>query len=155
MHVYACFLLCFISMFACLDLGFAMLFSRRGLAHVGLWDHLLVTACETHLRDVGVLDTYLSTPCAMMLCLPCLLCDTYLAFFTSLHLCTHAYMFKHGSLLACVIKPNSYYLVWVHTCLWYTSSWVPYRNFVWWHVCHPYSKPMELWTPNPNLRLSS
>ena len=42
MHVYACFLLCFISMFACLDLGFAMLFSRCGLAHVELWDHLLV-----------------------------------------------------------------------------------------------------------------
>ena len=125
------------------------------VAFVPLVACLDVTDFETHLRDVGVLNTYLSTPCAMMLCLPCLLCDTHLAFFTSLHLCRLAYMFMHGSLLACVIKPNSYYLVWVHTRLWYMSPQVPYRNFVWWHVCHPYSKPMELWTPNPNLPLSS
>ena len=42
MHVYACLLICFISMFACLDLGFAMLCALRGLVFVGLWGHLLV-----------------------------------------------------------------------------------------------------------------
>ena len=42
MHVYACFLLCFISMFACLDLGFAMLFAWHGLMLISLWGHLLV-----------------------------------------------------------------------------------------------------------------
>ena len=70
-----------------------------------------VIACETHLCDVGALDTHLSPLCLMMLCFPFLLCATRLAFFASLHFCTLAYMFMHESLLACVIKPNSYYLV--------------------------------------------
>ena len=76
-----------------------------------------VTTGETHLCDVGVLDTHLSPFHAMILCLPCLFFATYLAFFASLHLCMLAYMFMHESLLACVIKPNSYYLVRVHTRL--------------------------------------
>ena len=42
MHVYAFLLLCFISIFASLDLGFAMLFSLLGLLLVSLWGHLLV-----------------------------------------------------------------------------------------------------------------
>ena len=88
-----------------------------------------VTICETHLLDVGVLDTHLSPLRAMMLCLPCLLCNTCLAFFASLHLCTFSYIFMHESLLACVIKPNTYYLVRVHTRLSYTRPRVPYRNF--------------------------
>ena len=53
----------------------------------------------------------LSQLCAM-LCLPCLLCATCLTFFTSLHLCTFANMSMHKSLFACVIKPNSYHLIW-------------------------------------------
>ena len=114
-----------------------------------------VIACETHLRDISVLDTHLSLLCAIMLCLPWLFCATCWAFFASLHFYTFAYMFMHESLLACVIKPNSYYLIRVHTHLWYTTPRVPFRNFAWWHVCHPYSNPMELWTPNPNLHLSS
>ena len=76
-----------------------------------------VTACETHLHDVSVLGTHLSLLHAMMICLPCLLCATRLAFFSSLRLFTLSYMFMHKSLLAHVIKPNSHYLVQVHTSL--------------------------------------
>ena len=43
MHVCACLLLCFISMFACIDLGFAMLFPS-----VGLWLSVFGATC---LRD--------------------------------------------------------------------------------------------------------
>ena len=89
------------------------------VAPVPLVACLDVTAYETHLRDIGVLDTHLSLLCAMMLCLPCLLCATHLASFASLHLCTLAYIFMNESLLASVIKPNSYYLVRVHTHLRY------------------------------------
>ena len=53
-------------------------------------------------------------PLRVMLCLPCLLYATRLAFFTSLHLYTFSNMFIHESLL---IKPNSYYLMRVHTRL--------------------------------------
>ena len=85
------------------------------VASVLLMVCLGVTACDTHLCDVGVLDTHLSLLHVMILCLPCLLYATRLAFFASLHFCMLAYMFMHESLLACVIKPNSYYLVLVHT----------------------------------------
>ena len=54
-----------------------------------------VIACETHLHDVGVLDTHLFPLREMMLCLPCLLCATRLAFFTSLQFCMLGYMFMH------------------------------------------------------------
>ena len=81
------------------------------VASVPLVARLDVTACETQLRDVGALDTHLSLLRAMMLCLPCLLCATCLAFFASLHLCTLAYIFMHESLL------TSLHLVQVHTRL--------------------------------------
>ena len=55
-----------------------------------------VTTCEIHLRGVGVLDSHLSPLRAMLICLPC---ATHLAFFSSLHLCTLAYMFMHDSVL--------------------------------------------------------
>ena len=42
MYVYACLLLCFISMLTCPDLGFAMLFVLYRLVFVGLWGHLLM-----------------------------------------------------------------------------------------------------------------
>ena len=74
---------------------------------------------EIHLCGVGVLKTHLSPLHAILVCLPCVLCATCLAFSTSLHLCTLTYMFMHES------------------------------------MCHPYSNLMELWTPNPNLYLSS
>ena len=48
---------------------------------------LSVTTCETHLRDVGVLDTHLSLLRAILLCL---LCSTRLACLAFLHLCTLA-----------------------------------------------------------------
>ena len=64
-----------------------------------------VTTCEIHLCGVGVLDLNLSLFCAMLLCLPCLLCATYLAFFTPLHLCTVAYMFMHESVCRSYSNP--------------------------------------------------
>ena len=189
--MFACLLLYYISMFACLDLGFGMLCAFCRLVLVGISGHLLVwlhlsllgfvwmwplvrytpvvlvcliftpfstlcevewlpcfmlsvglclsvlgaiclrgcihpscglldvTTCETHLRDVDVLDTHLSLLRKMLSCLPHLLCATHLAFFASLHLCMLAYMFMHES------------------------------------VYLPYSNPIELWTLNPNLHLSS
>ena len=54
-----------------------------------------VTTCEIHPRGVGVLDSRLSPLREMLICLPCLLCATRLAFFASLHLCMLAYMFMH------------------------------------------------------------
>ena len=68
------------------------------VAFIPLVACLGVTTCETHLHDVGVLDTHLSLLRAMMLCLPCLLYATRLAFFVSLYFCTLAYMFVHESL---------------------------------------------------------
>ena len=56
-----------------------------------------VTTCEIHPYGVGVLDSHLFSLCEMLICLPCLLCATRLDFFTSLHLCTLAYMFVHES----------------------------------------------------------
>ena len=116
-----CHAFCLLWAYACWSLGSL----TYVVAFVLLVACLDVTTGETHLCDVGVLDTHLSPFHAMILCLPCLLFATYLAFFASLHLCMLAYMFMHESLLACVIKPNSYYLVRVHTRLWYTRPRVP------------------------------
>ena len=65
------------------------------VASVPLMASLDVTTCEPHLRDFGMLDTHCSLLCAMLICLPCLLCATRLAFFAPLHLYKLAYMFKH------------------------------------------------------------
>ena len=131
MHVYACLLLYFISMFACLNLGFAMLGALRGLVLTSFWGHLLVFGCIhparglfgcNHLREyipvMLVCLLHALSPLRAMLCLPCLLYATHLAFFASLHFCMLAYMFRHE------------------------------------FVCRPYSNPMELWTSDPNLQLS-
>ena len=130
MHVYACLLLCFISMFACLDLGFSMLCVVCGLLLVDLWGHLLMWLLSSLLQIVWVwsLVRYTSvvsvclmhtlSPLYAMFCLPCLLCATRLAFFAFLHIFMLTYMFMHES------------------------------------VCHPYSNPMELWLSNPNLHPS-
>ena len=45
MHACTCLLLHFISMFACLDLGFTMLGALCGLVFVGLQGHLFVCGC--------------------------------------------------------------------------------------------------------------
>ena len=78
-----------------------MLYALCGFMLVGLWGHLLAwlhpTTCETYLCDVGVPDTHLPLLRAMLLCLPCLLCATRLAFFAFLYLCTLAYVFMHES----------------------------------------------------------
>ena len=64
------------------------------VAFVPLMVYLDVTTCETHLCDVGVLDTHLSMLRVMLLSL---LCATRLAFLASLHLCMLAKMFMHKS----------------------------------------------------------
>ena len=89
------------------------------LCGVGVLGTLDVTTYEIHIHSVGVLGTHLSPLHVMLISFPCLLCATYLAFFTSSHLCTLAYMFMHES------------------------------------MCHPHTNPMELWTLDPNLHLSS
>ena len=118
MHVYACLLLCFISMFACLNLGFAMLGALRGLVLTSFWGHLLVFGCIhparglfgcNHLREyipvMLVCLLHALSPLRAMLCLPCLLYATRLAFFASLHFCMLAYMFVHESL--CLLMSSS------------------------------------------------
>ena len=62
-----------------------------------------VITCEIHPCGVGVLNSCISLLCAMLICLPCLLCTTRLAFFASFHLCTLSYMFMHES----VCRPYS------------------------------------------------
>ena len=62
------------------------------VAFVPLVACLDVTVYETHLHDVGVLDTHISLLCAMMLCMPCLLYATCLAFLASLHESLLAYV---------------------------------------------------------------
>ena len=54
------------------------------IASISLVVYLDVTTCETHLCDVGVLDTHLS----LLLVMLCLLCATRLTFFASLHFCS-------------------------------------------------------------------
>ena len=75
MHAYAYLLLCFVSMFASLVLGFAMLSALRGLDLTWLhpmlmWLCLGVTTCEMHLHDAGFLYAYpFSAPCDDVLAL--------------------------------------------------------------------------------------
>ena len=59
-----------------------------------------VTTCEINPCGVGVLDSCLSSLRAMLICLPCLLCTTRLAFFTSLlllHTCQHVHAWVYVS----------------------------------------------------------
>ena len=107
---YACVLVCFYALYPCLPIQIQALpcffppwvCACRSLgplacviASVPLVACLDLTVCEAHLHDVGVLDEHLSPLCAEMLCLPSLLCATYLAFFTFLHFYMLAYMFMH------------------------------------------------------------
>ena len=101
MYMFAFLLLCFMSMFAYLDLDFAMLCAFCGLVLVGLLrplacvvayvplvDHLDVTTCVIHLRGVGVLDTHVSLLHAMFICyLPCLGRDLYLCVLRAMFMC--------------------------------------------------------------------
>ena len=104
MHVYVCLLASILYLH--------IILSRSRLCHAlcPLWACCGVVASvppraclgviisEIHLCGVGVLNTHLSLLRAMLICLPCLLCTTHLAFFTSLHLYTLANMFMHKSL---------------------------------------------------------
>ena len=103
MHVYVC-------LFASM-LYVHVNLSRSGLCHAlcPSWAYacvntsvppkicLDVTTYEIHLYGVVMLYIHLSPLRAMLLCLPCLLCSTCLAFFAFSHLCTLAYMFTHES----------------------------------------------------------
>ena len=95
--MFACLLLCFISMLASLDLGFAICalcppwVCAWVVRSVPSRVCLDVTTYEIHLCGVGVLTLHLSLPCAMLIRLPCLLCTTRLAFFASLHTCLHVH----------------------------------------------------------------
>ena len=113
-----CLLLCFISMFACLDLGVAMLGALRVLELVGLWGHLLVFGCIRPTCGLfGCNHMWDPTPWCWfswciplfslraMLCLPCLFCATPLALLVSLHLCILVYMFMHESI--CLLVSSS------------------------------------------------
>ena len=100
MSMFACFLLCFISMLASLNLGFATLCALYGLVLVDPQSHQLsvvasilpkaslgVTTCETHLRGVGVLDThfFFSALCDVDMLVLLALCHPFgfLCFFVS------------------------------------------------------------------------
>ena len=132
MHVYACLLLCFISMFSYLDLGFAMLFAFFGLVLVSLWGHLLVWLHSSLLWLVWMW-TLVRNIFVMLVCLIC----------TFLH-----YVQWCNACLTCFVPPVSlslllYIFACSPTCFMHVS------------VCRPYSNLMELWTPNPNLHMSS
>ena len=118
---------------------------------VSLWGHLLVWLypsllwfvwMQPFIRYISMmLVCLMHTSLCSMQCYAWLACFVpsfgSLCFFASLHACLHVHAWV--LVLACVIKPNSYHLVWVHTCPWYTRPRVLYRNFAWWHMCHPYS----------------
>ena len=106
--MFACLLLCFISMFACPDLGFDMLYGLHGFVFVGLWGHLLVWLHPSLLWIVWIrplvgytsvalvcLTHTLSPLRAMLICLSCLLCAVCLAFFAFSHL-LHACLHFHA-----------------------------------------------------------
>ena len=125
-------------MLASLDLGLAMLCAHVGLFLFGyIHPPRGLLGCN-HLWDASTWCRFawcIPFLRPMRCCLPCLLCTTHLAFIASMHsFCMLAYLFMHESLLACVIKPNSYYLMGVHTYLWYMRPRVPFRNFAWQHV---------------------
>ena len=128
MHVYACLLLCFMSMFASLVLGFAMPSALRGLDLVWLhptpmWLCFSVTTCEMHLCDAGLLYAYpFFAPCDNMLALLACAPVGFHCFYAFSHACLHVHAWV---LLAYVIKPSSYYLERVHFRLWCMRPWVP------------------------------
>ena len=86
-----CHALCPLWVCACRSLGL--------LAYVVASTPLVVCWMWPLVRHTSVVLVFLmhtlSLLRAMLLCLPCLLCATRLAFFASLHFCTLAYMFIH------------------------------------------------------------
>ena len=99
--MFACLLLCCMSMFTYLDLGFAMppwACACRSLGPLACVVTFVpsracldVTICEIQLYGVGVLDSQLSPLCVMLICLPCLLSFGLFFFFASLHACLVVY----------------------------------------------------------------
>ena len=64
-----------------------------------------VTTCEIHIHGVVVLGIDLSLLRVMLICSPCLLCATRLAFFAFWHLCMLAYMFMHDFVFHPYVNP--------------------------------------------------
>ena len=110
--MYACLLLRFISMFFCLDLGFAMHCALRGLVLVDLWGHLLVWLHSPILWLVGcdrLWDTSpwcwctwytpFSTPCDDVILALLALCNPFgfLCFFAFLHTFLHVHAWVYVS----------------------------------------------------------
>ena len=105
MSMFSCFLLYFLSMLASLGLGFAMLCALpppppprwscscvvTSIPLVPKWG---VTTCETHPRDVGVLDCEpFSPPCNVYMLALLAWCHPFgfLCFFASLHACLYVH----------------------------------------------------------------
>ena len=138
MHVFACLLLCFRSMFVWLDLGsccslfppWACACWSLGslacvVASVLLVAYLDVTACKntsSWCRFTWCIPFLCSVWCYA--CLACLVPPFgSLCFFASLHTCLHVHAWV--LVCACVIKPSSCNLMWVHTRSWYKRPRVP------------------------------
>ena len=97
MHVYACLLLYFMSMFSSFVLGFAMLSTLRELDLVWLhpnpvWLFLGVTPCEMHLHDANLLYAYaFSTSFDDMLALLACAPVGFHCFYAFSHACLHVH----------------------------------------------------------------
>ena len=112
MHIHVCLLAFMVYIHVCLSrsrlchalypLWTCAYWSLRPLAYVVA----SVSIFEIHLHGVGVLDSHLSPLCAMLICLPCLLCDTHLASFASLHLYMLAYMFFAWVCVSSILQSN-------------------------------------------------
>ena len=102
--MFVCLLLCFISMFAYLDLGFALLCALHGFVLVGIWGHLLMWLHPSFLWFdwmwplerctfvVSVCLMHTLSPLCVMLCLLALWHSFgFHCFFASLHACLHVH----------------------------------------------------------------
>ena len=119
MHVYACLLLCFMPMFAFLDLGFAMLCALCGLVLVGHWGHLLVWFHSSLLWHVWIwpLMRHISI---MFVCL----------------LLTFLYSVRSYDCLACTRDPESHIGILLHgVCVVHTPILWNYGNPIQTYIC--------------------
>ena len=129
-------------MFACLLLCYShVCLSRSRLCHVlcPLW----ICACQS-LRPLACVVAF--TP--LVDCLDVIICEIHLGGVGVLdsHLSLLRAMFICLPCLLCATHLAFY--TYLHLCM------LAYM-FMYKSVCRPYSNLMELWTPNPNLHLSS
>ena len=146
--MFACLLLCFISMFTCLNLGLAMLYALCGFKFVSIWGHLLawlhppllwLVGCD-HLWNTSpwcwcAWYTPFSTSCNVVMLALLALCHpfSFLCFFASLHTCLHVHVWvcvssilqSHGTMDA-RSKPTFFllgHLLCLIICL-FASVWI-------------------------------